>query len=160
MTRRSSKAGSPSLTTLAVVVIGSYREDLAGLLAFAKSLRELGLDVLHPPPDARAVGEDFGFVRLDCDRSQDKERVQRYVFSLIDKADAVIFYSPSGRVGISAAMEIGYALRANKRIFATTPPHDFTLRALIDYEPSALVKFLRIATGSEKTGEHERASLG
>lgn len=156
MTLRRSRAGLPLLAP-SVVVIGSYREDLAGLLAFAASLAKLGLDVLHPPPEARSVGEDLGFVRLDCDRSQDKERVQRYVFSLIDKADAVIFYSPSGRIGISAALEIGYALRANKRILATAPPHDPIIHALIDYDPSALLQFLRSATGAGDSGEHERA---
>ncbi len=140
-----------------VVVIGSYREDLAGLLGFAGSLSKLGFDVLHPPPEAHAVGEDLGFVRLDCDRSQDKGSVQRHVFSLIDRADAVIFYSPSGRVGISAALEIGYSLRANKRILATVPPEDPVIGALIDYDPSALLHFLRVAAGAGDSGDHERA---
>lgn len=149
----------PSLAALSVVVIGSYREDLAGLLAFTRSLSELGIRVLHPPPQARSVGEDFGFVRLDCDRSQDKGRVQQHVFSLIDRADAVILYSPAGRIGISAAMEIGYALRANKRILSTAPPQDLTIRELIHYEPSALLNFLRIATDPADLVEHERAPL-
>lgn len=147
MTKRRRRTLSPSLTLApSVVVIGSYRENLAGLLAFAKSLSDLGLRILHPPPQARSVGEDSGFVRLDCDRWQDKGRVQQYVFSLIEKSDAVILYSPSGRIGISAALEIGYALRANKQILSTTPPQDLTIRALIGYEPSALVKFIRAAT--------------
>lgn len=136
-----------------VVVIGSYREDLAGLLSFSQSLTQLGLRVLHPPPRARRIGENSGFVRLDCDRSVDEAKVQRHVFALIDRADAVILYNPSGRVGVSAAMEIGYSLHARKPILATASPEDITVRALIGYEPSALKDFLRGAATSR--GEHE-----
>jgi hypothetical protein len=46
-----------------------------------------------------------------ADRSHPAQ-IQRHVFSLIDRADAVILYAPSGRVGLSAAMEVGNALRA------------------------------------------------
>ena len=157
MTKRRKRAISPSLMLApSVVVIGSYRENLAGLLAFTKSLSDLGLRILHPPPQARSIGEDSGFVRLDCDRWQDKGRVQQYVFSLIEESDAVILYSPSGRIGISAALEIGYAFRSNKRILSTTPPQDLTIRALIGYEPSALVKFLRAATAPvDKRGQDQ-----
>jgi len=158
MTRRRSTAISPPLRSavLSVVVIGSYREDLAGLLDFAQRLIGLGLQVLHPPPQARSIGEDFGFVRLDCDRSRDPGRIQRYVFSLIDQADAVILYAPSGRVGISAAMEIGYALRASRRIFATAPPQDLTIRTLIRYQPEGLTKFLRAAAVSDDTSGYAK----
>lgn len=139
-----------------VVIIGSYREDLAGLLAFSQHLTQLGLRVLHPPPSARRIGENSGFVRLDCDRSVDEAKVQRRVFALIERADAVILYNPSGRVGISAAMEIGYGLRAHKPILATAPPEDITVRALIEYEPCALTDFLRGA--ATRRGEHEHSA--
>ena len=95
-----------------VVVIGSYRVDLSGLLALSASLTQRGVTVLHPPAQARAVGEESGFVHLDCDQSPHPAQIQRHVFSLIDRADAVILYAPSGRVGISAAVEVGNALRA------------------------------------------------
>jgi hypothetical protein len=139
--QRAALAASVGLSP-AVVVIGSYREDLPGLLAFSDSLRQLGLRVLHPPPRVRKRGESSGFVRLDCDQSDDPAQVQRNVLLLIDRADAVVLYNPSGRVGISAAMEIGYALRAHKSILATAPPADTTIRALIRYEPSTLTKFI------------------
>lgn len=159
MRRRRKQTVSPALAAPSVVVIGSYREDLAGLLQFTMRLTELGIHVLHPPPEARWVGEDLGFVRLDCDRSPDKGRVQQHVFSLINRADAVIVYSPAGRVGVSAAMEIGFALRARKQILCTAPPQDHTIRALVGYEPAALVQFLRTAAGAAGQVEEERASL-
>lgn len=148
------RAASATASARSVVVIGSYREDLAGLLAFSERLTQLGLLVLHPPPRARKVGESSGFVRLDCDLSVDEAKVQRHVFMLIERADAVILYNPSGRVGISAAMELGYSMRACKPIFATDSPEDITLRALIQYEDSALTEFLRKAATSGDRHEH------
>lgn len=143
----------------AVVIIGSYREDLPGLLAFSEHVIRLGFQVLHPPPQARRVGESSGFVRLDCDRSTDEAHVQQAVFALIDRADAVILYNPSGRVGVSAAMEIGYGLRARKPIFAVAAPTDVTIRALIDYESAALQEFLR-GTSEHVGGEHAQFANG
>lgn len=112
------------------VVIGSYREDLAGLLDLAESLRAAGVDVLHPKAGARRTGEDEGFVRLSQDVSRDEAAVQRWVFDLIDRADATVVHNPSGRIGVSSALEIGYALRAFKRVMTTAEPTDATLRGL------------------------------
>lgn len=121
-----------------VVIIGSYREDLPGLLAYSDLVRRQGCIVLHPPPQVHKVGESSGFVRLDCDPSPDEGQVQRAVFAQIDRADAVLLYNPSGRIGISAAMEVGYCLRAHKPVVALTPPADITIRSLIRYGPAAL----------------------
>ena len=137
-----------------VVVIGSYREDLTGLLAFCRSLVQLGLRVLHPPPQATRTGEELGFVRLNSDLSADQGQVQRHVFTLIDGCDAVILYSPEGRVGVSAALELGYALHAHKPIYATAWPLDVTVRVLLSYEPSALANFLRAAITATELKEY------
>lgn len=150
--KRRGSAANTSVSPM-VVLIGSYREDLPGLLAFSQRLIQQGIKVMHPPPLARVLGEESGFVRLDCDRTQDQGQVQRDVFALIDRADAVILYTPSGRIGISAALEIGYSLRAHKPIFSTAMPDDNTIRALISYEPEALAKFLRTAAAHGRENE-------
>lgn len=145
---------------LPAVVIGSYREDLRGLLTFSQKLRALGVQVLHPPLQPQARGEVSGFVQLSCDRSQDPGQVQRDVLSLIDQADAVILYTPSGRVGVSAALEVGYCVRANKPVLATTEPTDVTIRALIAYHPDALIQFLRKASLSSACGTQVQNEIG
>ena len=43
---------------------------------------------------------------------------------------------PQGYVGISAAMEIGYALALKKPIFSRTAPVDIMLRELVYVVPS------------------------
>jgi nucleoside 2-deoxyribosyltransferase len=116
---------------VSAVVIGSYREDLAGLLAFCETLRHRGITVLHPARRARAVGEDRGFVRLNTDASPHKAQVQRAVFALIDRADCVLVYALGGRVGVSTALEIGYAIRAGKPVLSTTSLQDETLNGLL-----------------------------
>jgi hypothetical protein len=127
-----------------VVVIGSYREDFAGLLALCKRLGECGLHVLHPRPSSAVVGEEDGFVRLNTDPSPSIEATQRRVFHLIDTADFVILYSPEGRVGTSAAMEVGYALKTNRPVKTLTRLQDVTLRALVgDPDPALLTRLER-----------------
>lgn len=135
-------ASSAGQSGTKVVIIGSYREDLTGLLAFSDLVRRQGCVVLHPPPQVHKVGESSGFVRLDCDPSRDEGHVQRAVLSQIDRADAVLLYNPSGRIGVSAAMEVGYCLRAHKPVLALTAPTDITIRSLIHYRPTALREFL------------------
>ncbi len=157
--RRRKEPKEPSSLITSVVVIGSYREDLPGLLAFSQSLVRIGFKVLHPPPQAHRLGEDDGFVRLNCDRSWEQKKVQQDVFLCIEHADVVILYTPTGRLGISAAMEIGYSLRASKPIFATAPPQDLTIRALIEYEPAALANFLRTVP-TIQDNEHARTTNG
>lgn len=143
MKRRAAKPTSPQEQPgKKVVIIGSYREDLPGLLAFSDLVRSRGCVVLHPPPQAQRVGESSGFVRLDCDPSPDEGHVQRAVLAQIDRADAVLLYNPSGRIGISAALEVGYCLRAHKPVLALTAPVDVTIRSLIHYGPAALREIL------------------
>ncbi len=61
------------------------------------------------PNSRRGLG--FFISGVVADRSHPAQ-IQRHVFSLIDRADAVTLSAPSGRVGLSAAMEVGNALRA------------------------------------------------
>ncbi len=119
-------------TATRVVVIGSFREDLPGLLRYCDALRAAGVEVLHPPGGADAVREVDGFVQLTTDTSSEPGEQQRRVFEFIDEAAAVVLYTPSGRAGSSSAMEIGYALRTGKPVFTTTALHDATLSGLVE----------------------------
>lgn len=124
---------------LSVVVIGSYKEDMAGLLRLCGRLAAAGHVVLHPPPTASVVGQQGDFVRLNCDPSDDEGAVQRRVFGLIDVADLVVAYTPGGRVGMSTAMEIGYAIAKGRPVATTAAPQDVTLRRLLPQEPHELL---------------------
>lgn len=114
-----------------IAVIGSYREDFEGLLALCRRLSDQGLEVIHPPLDARIIGEEDGFVRLSTDQAEDYGDIQSAVFALLEGAAAVVLYAPSGHVGTSAALEVGYALRAGVAVIPTSAPADATLRSLL-----------------------------
>ncbi len=130
--RRARTPGEPGEVAPAVVVIGSFREDLPGLLRYCSELRGAGFEVLHPPDGAHPVQEVDGFVQLSTDTSMQPGEQQRRVFEFIDEAAAVVLYTPSGRAGSSSALEIGYALRTGKPVYTTTDLHDATLCELVE----------------------------
>jgi MFS family permease len=138
-----------------VVVIGSFREDLPGLLDFCDALRQAGLEVLHPHHGAIRVRDVDGFVQLDTDTSEDPGEQQRRVFEYIDESAAVILYTPSGRVGSSSAMEVGYALRHGTPVFSSKLVNDPTLGALVKAldgtSPAALKSALAAHSAPQRT---------
>ncbi len=116
----------------ACVVIGSFQKDFDAIMQFCEELKRDGYNVLHPPPDAAVVASDGGFVRLSSDISRDEGEVQWRVFRFIDRADFLIVYDPAGRVGTSATLEIGYALRAGKPVYTVETPTDRTVSRLTE----------------------------
>ena len=60
--RKIARSSSAAAASRSVVVIGSYREDLPGLLAFSQGLLRYGLHVLHPvlPSDKTGLLGQFG----------------------------------------------------------------------------------------------------
>jgi len=122
-----------------IVVIGSYRQNLEGILALVGELSRRGHTLLYPGPSSRATGQTEGFVRLDQDEHENEGEQQRVVFRCIDDADMVIAFNPDRRLGSSAALEIGYSLCKGKPVYTTSIPSDITLRKLtttLDLGPS------------------------
>ncbi|MEL6498377.1 MAG: hypothetical protein AAFZ67_08490 [Planctomycetota bacterium] len=113
-----------------VVVIGSYRKHLAGMLSFCRFLEDNNIRVAHPRSDAVFGSTDEEFVRLNTDVSADEAIVQRQVFERMEMADAVVLYNPDGYVGNSGALEIGLALRGTTPVVTTNTPSDVTIRKL------------------------------
>jgi MFS family permease len=128
---RRARARAKDTARPTVVVIGSFREDLPGLLQYCDSLRNAGFHVLHPPDGATRVQDLGGFVQLNTDTSEDPGEQQNRVFECIDDAAAVILYTPSGRVGNSSAMEVGYAIRNGTPVFSSAQIEDPTLGTLV-----------------------------
>jgi nucleoside 2-deoxyribosyltransferase len=112
------------------VVVGSYQQDFDDIMQFSAELRRRGYNVLYPPPEAEVVATEGGFVRCNVDISEDEGEIQWYVFRLIDRADLLVVFTRDGRVGTSAAMEVGYALRAGKPVYTLAEPNDRTILRL------------------------------
>lgn len=143
-------------TQLSIVVIGSYRRDFTAILEFCRHLEKRGHVVLQPPVSSEIVGETSGFVWLSTDPADHVADVQRHVFQQIDKSDLVVLHCPDGRVGTSAALEVGYALKAGVAVVPTEYPKDETLRALLcDISPATRLR-LGLPTLPELTSENQR----
>lgn len=116
--------------TKRIVIIGSYRQNLDGILALVRELTRRGHQVLYPRPGSEKSDENEGFVRLDRDEHEDEGEQQRVVFRLIDQSDLVIAFNPDRRIGTSAALEIGYCLKLGVPVVTTSIPSDITIRKL------------------------------
>ena len=112
------------------VVVGSYQQDFDDIMQLSAELRRSGYEVLYPPPEAEVVATEGGFVRCNVDVSENEGEIQWHVFRHIDRVDVLIVYNKDGRVGTSAAMEIGYALRAGKPVYTVAEPSDRTILQL------------------------------
>lgn len=62
--------------------------------------------------------------------------IENWHLRAIEQSDFILLHAPEGYVGISAAMEIGYALALKKLIFSRTAPVDVMLRELVYVVPS------------------------
>ncbi len=141
---------------LSIVVIGSYRRDFVALMQLCRRLEERGHVVVHPPSSARITGDTNGFVRLSTDPSDRVADVQEQVFRLIDQADLVVLCCPDGRVGSSAALEVGYALSSDVAVVPTEQPLDETLRALLEGVPARTRMLLGLSPLSGSRPETRR----
>lgn len=69
--------------------------------------------------------------------TDEKIFLARAHFDAIDKADIVYFLTPSGYMGTSCKIELGYALRARKSIYFSDRTNDIGLDGFaIDFIPT------------------------
>jgi NTP pyrophosphatase (non-canonical NTP hydrolase) len=119
---------------LIAVLCGTFRRDPSGLRDELEHLRSR-YRVIAPTSVDFASSED-GFVRLVEEKEDDATTIENRHLAAIRKADFVWLFCPSGYVGTSAAMEIGFAHSAGVPIFATEVPTDPVLRGMVDVVPS------------------------
>lgn len=100
-----------------------------------ESFVDRGHEVLSPA-DPRIVDSfgDFLFVASDLQKSI--RLVQSRHLQAIAMADFLWLVCPDGYVGVSASMEIGFAVALGRDIFSTTPPSDLTLRQYVICVPN------------------------
>lgn len=112
---------------ISVVVLGSFRKHLDGIMQTAQAFRSLGCEVLSPGV-GRPINPGAEFVKLDTDGDKSEAALLAFVLGAIDRADLVYFYSPDGYLGAAAAAELGYCRAASKRVYFLAEPADSILR--------------------------------
>ena len=115
------------------VLCGSYKRDREGLWRAYDELVTTGCQVLSP---RRMWFDDAAFVRDTAEQDIPPQAVETWHLSASRQADFVMLHAPKGYVGLSAAMEIGFATAQKCPVFSRTAPQDIALRGLVKVVPS------------------------
>ncbi len=115
------------------VLCGSYRRDRDGLFRVYDELVVTGCQVLSP---RRMQFDNAAFVRDTAEQGISSRAIEACHLSAICQADFVMLHAPDGYVGLSAAMEIGFATAQKCPVFSRTAPQDIALRGLVKVVPS------------------------
>jgi hypothetical protein len=120
---------------LKATVSGSFHRHMPAIYSAVNELRAANIDVLSPS-DPRVVGYLREFLFVASDRTRFKKLVQQRHFDAISNSDFLWLVCPDGYLGLSAAMEIGWALSAGTPIFAERAPIDVTAEDFVQVVPS------------------------
>ena len=115
------------------VLCGSYTRDRAGLFRVYDELVVTGCQVLSP---RRMQFDNAAFVRDTAEQGISPQTVEAWHLSAICQADFVMLHAPGGYIGLSAAMEIGFATAQDCPVFSRTAPQDIAVQGLVRVVPS------------------------
>ena len=80
--------------------------------------------------------DDEAFVRDAAEQGMSPLEIETGHLLAICQADFVMLHAPDGYVGLSAAMEIGFATAQECPVFSRTAPQNIALRGLVKVVPS------------------------
>lgn len=123
----------PNFEPPRAVLCGSYTRDRDGLLRAYDELIATGCQVLSP---RRMQFDNAAFVRDTAEQGISSRAIEAWHLSAIRQAHFVMVHAPDGYVGLSAAMEIGFATAQECPVFSRTAPQDIALRGLVKVVPS------------------------
>jgi NTP pyrophosphatase (non-canonical NTP hydrolase) len=129
-----------------VVLSGSYRKDFEGLKHAYEELRDLNCEILSPS-NVIAVNEVDGFVFMKGEESQKPDAVEAQHLDAIQKSQFMWLHAPSGYVGSSGALEVGFAHAVGVPVYSKEPVNDPILRRFVQVVPSPLTVVNQISTG-------------
>lgn len=115
------------------VLCGSYTRDRVGLFRAYDELVATGCQVLSP---RRMQFDNAAFVRDTAEQGISPQAIEAWHLSAIRQANFVMLHAPDGYIGLSAAMEIGFATAQGCPVFSRTAPQDIALRRLVNVVPS------------------------
>ncbi len=114
-----------------VVLSGTFRRDPKGLEAAFDNLLELGCRILSPR-NVRVESERDGFVFMEGESWHAPEALERRHLQAIESAQFVWLHAPDGYVGLSGALEIGFACSAGIPVFSTNRPKEASVANFVN----------------------------
>jgi hypothetical protein len=112
-------------------VSGSFRQAISAVQEVVQEVVEHGALVLSPA-DPRIVDQFGDFVFVASDQVRRIRTVQGRHFAAIAASDFLWLVAPEGYVGLSAAMEIGYAVSRGIPVYSSEVPSDLTVRQWVE----------------------------
>ncbi len=129
------------------VLCGSYRRGIPSLLRVYEELSAKGMRVLSPS-GLDVVAEIDRLVLNQDEVGIQPEAVEGLPLDCIRTAELVWLHAPGGYVGLSGALEIGFANAAGVPVYAEEMPGDIALRSLVTISPLDQV-FAETSTGEK-----------
>lgn len=123
------------MRAMQVTVSGSFKQAMEEVQDVVEEFAERGVLVLSPA-DPRIVDQFGDFVFVASDQVRHIRTVQGRHFASIAASDFLWLVAPDGYVGISAAMEIGFAVSRDIPVFSGEVPADLTVRQWVSVVPS------------------------
>ena len=142
-----------------VVISGSFRKHLQGILGLKKELEKLGIEVLKPNRVKTINNTDNpDFVRFECEENIHPFILEREYFDAIQKCDAHIIYNQDSYFGQSTLYELGASTTKgeNTRIYLLEKPNLDKMIAqkgnIDEYEKQDIREFIQLIEDMEKHG--------
>jgi len=151
MTYDRSKAETDA-PAISVTICGSFRRGQDQLHQAHQELLDHGCIILSPKA-LHWVAETEGFVFAEHELHSTPAEVEERHLKTIDEADMIWLHNPDGHLGISAAVEIGYAHAVGTPVFSQRPLHHQPgLAGLIKVvsSPAAAVQTIQKALPEER----------
>lgn len=139
------------MEVIKATVSGSFRRAMGAVQNVVEELVAHGAFVLSPS-DPRVVDQFGDFVFVASDRVRHIRTVQGRHLASIAASDFLWLVAPEGYVGVSAAMEIGFAAANDIPVFSDEVPSDLTLRQWVEVVAGPAAAIERVApkaTGAE-----------
>lgn len=114
---------------------GSFHKDRSGLYAAYDELIATGCQVLSPHR-MDFDDEDVLFIRDAAEIALSEESIERHHLLAIAQSDFLWLHAPDGYIGVSAALEVGYALARGIPILSNATPAESVFSAFIRTVPS------------------------
>jgi len=123
-----SETGRARVPGCEAVLCGSFRQDVEGLKRAHEELMDVGCSVLSPS-EVVPVHEVDGFVFMKGEETETPARIELKHLEAIQKASFVWLYAPDGYVGLSAALEVGFAHAQGIPVFSRNDVSDVMLKS-------------------------------
>jgi nucleoside 2-deoxyribosyltransferase len=122
-------------TIIRCVLSGSFHKDPFGLEKAYLELVTCGCQVLSPHR-MQFIERDTEFVRDVAESNIDAKTIETHHLTSIRQANFLWVHSSEGYIGLSTALEIGYALAHSVPVFSTCEPQTEVFRQFIIVVPS------------------------